>query len=181
VIGDNPLEIWACKLLRRKHFHGVSSASPHAYSLKSRYGKARIFHGRGTRKTHAVLRDLLTLLARPYAPQQVRRIYVVVDNDRLHKAKAVRQWLATQPRFELLWLPTSCPRANPLERAFGDVHDKCPRNHKRKRLRDVVGDVEQHLHANGPWLYKLSRIYQEPEMTAAVERIAAEAQPKRAA
>jgi transposase len=141
----------------------------------------KIFHGRGTRKTHALFRDLLTLLARTYAPQQVRRIYVVVDNDRIHKAKAVRQWLATQPRFELLWLPTSCPRANPLERAFGDVHDKCPRNHKRKRLRDVVGDVEQHLHANGPWLYKLSRIYQEPEMTAAVERIAAEAQPKRAA
>jgi putative transposase len=79
----------------------------------------KIFHGRGTRKTHAVLRDLLTLLARPYAPQQVRRIYVVVDNDRLHKAKAVGQWLATQPRFELLWLPTSCPRANPLARLSG--------------------------------------------------------------
>jgi ABC-type transport system involved in cytochrome bd biosynthesis fused ATPase/permease subunit len=43
VIGDNPLEIWACKLLRRKHFHGVSSASPHAYSLKSRYGKASFY------------------------------------------------------------------------------------------------------------------------------------------
>jgi len=61
------------------------------------------------------------------------------------------------------------------------VHDKCTRNHKRKRLRDVIGDVERHLHANGPWLYKLSRIYQEPEVTAAVERIAAEAQAKRAA
>jgi uncharacterized protein len=31
--------------LRRKHFHGISSASPHAYSLKSRYGKARILFG----------------------------------------------------------------------------------------------------------------------------------------
>jgi hypothetical protein len=28
--------------LRKKHFHGVSSASPHAYSLKSRYGKVSI-------------------------------------------------------------------------------------------------------------------------------------------
>ena len=27
------------QLMREKHFHGVSSASPHAYSLKSRYGK----------------------------------------------------------------------------------------------------------------------------------------------
>lgn len=24
---------------------------------------------------------------------------------------------------------------------FGDVHDKCTRNHKRKRLRDLVQDV----------------------------------------
>src|SRR5215471_9115180 len=33
--------MWAYKLLRTKHFHGVPSASPHAYSLKSRYGKVR--------------------------------------------------------------------------------------------------------------------------------------------
>ena len=141
----------------------------------------KILHCLGSRKTNALFRDLLTLLDRTYAQRQVRRIYVVVDNYRMHKAKAVGQWLATHPRFELLWLPTYCPRANPIERAFGDVHDKCTRNHKRKRLRDVVGDVERHLQANGPWLYKLSRIYQEPEVTAAVERIAAEAQPKRAA
>jgi hypothetical protein len=46
---------------------------------------------------------------------------------------------------------------------------------------DATGDVERPLHANGPWLYKLSRIYQEPEVTAAVERIAAVAQARRAA
>jgi putative transposase len=141
----------------------------------------KILHCLGSRKTNALFRDLLTLLERTYAQRPVSRIYVVVDNYRIHKAHAVGQWLATHPRFELLWLPTYCPRANPIERAFGDVHDKCTRNHKRKRLRDVVDDVERHLQANGPWLYKLSRIYQEPEVTAAVERIAAEAQPKRAA
>src|SRR5215468_8274706 len=31
----------AYKCLRIKHFHGVSSAGPHTYSLKSRYGKVR--------------------------------------------------------------------------------------------------------------------------------------------
>src|SRR2546428_3760187 len=34
-----PSMIRGYNLLRTKHFHGVSSASPHAYSLKSRYGK----------------------------------------------------------------------------------------------------------------------------------------------
>jgi transposase len=81
----------------------------------------------------------------------------------------------------LLWLPTYCPRANPIERAFGDIHDKCTRNHKRKRLRDVVRDVVWHLQENGPWLYKLSHLYDECEVTAMVERIAAEEQQQIAA
>ena len=140
-----------------------------------------IIHCLGPRKNNGLFRDLLTLLDRTDAKRRVRRIYVVVDNYCIHKAKAVEQWLASHPRFTLRWLPTYCPRANPIERAFGDVHDKCTRNHKRKRLRDVVHDVEQHMDHNGPWLYKLSRVYDEPEVTAAVNRIAAEQQTQIAA
>ncbi len=100
---------------------------------------------------------------------------------KIHKAKAVEQWLASHPRFELVYLPTYCPKANPIERAFGDVHDKCTRNHKRKRLRDLVDDVIEHFQVNGPWQYKLSEIYYEPEVTAAVEKMAAEERLKVAA
>ena len=71
-------------------------------------------------------------------------------------------------------MPTYGPRANPIERAFGDVHDLCTRNHKRKRLRDLVADVVRHLHVNGPWQYQLSNIYDDPAVTAAVERMAME-------
>jgi putative transposase len=141
----------------------------------------KILHGLGPRNTNALFRDLLTRLDRPDPERGVRRLSVVGDNYRIHKAKAGNQWLATHPRFALLWLPTYGPRANPIERAFGDVHDKCTRNHKRKRLRDVVGDVERHLHQNGPWLYKLSRVYDAPEVTDAVARLAAEHQAQRAA
>jgi hypothetical protein len=76
----------------------------------------------------------------------------------------------------LLFWPTYCPRANPIERAFGDVHDCCTRNHQHARLGDLVADVETHLQVNGPWLYKLSAIDYEPAVTAAVEKIAAEEQ-----
>ena len=68
-----------------------------------------------------------------------------------------------------------------MARAFGDVPDKCTRNHKRKRLRDLGQEVEQHMHANGPWQYQRSRLSDTPAVTAAVERITAELQPKRAA
>jgi transposase len=140
-----------------------------------------ILHCLGPRKTNALFRDLLTRLDHTYPAPRVTRLYVVVDNYCIHKAKAVEQWLASHPRFTLLWLPTYCPRANPIERAFGDVHDKCTRNHKRKRLRDVIGDVERHLCQNGPWLYKLSRVYEAHEVTTAVERFAAASQEKIAA
>ena len=80
-----------------------------------------------------------------------------------------------------LWLPTSCPQANPIERAYGDVHDCCTRNHRRKRLPELVADGEDHLHQNGPWQYKLSDLYYEPAVTAAVEKIAAEEHAQEAA
>jgi hypothetical protein len=91
------------------------------------------------------------------------------------------QWVARHPRFALLWLPTYCPRAHPLERVFGDVPDQGTRNHKRKRLRDLGQDVERHMAENRPWQYRLSQLYEAPAVTAAVENIAAEKQAKRAA
>ena len=72
-------------------------------------------------------------------------------------------------------------RANPIERAFGDVHDLCTRNHTWKRLPELVADVEDHLHVNGPWQYQLSELYHQPAVTAAVEKLAAEGPTKVAA
>jgi putative transposase len=141
----------------------------------------KVLYRLGPRKNNGLFRELLTLLDTTYPARQIARIYVVADNYCIHKAKAVEQWLARHPRFEVLWLPTYCPRANPIERVFGDVHDKCTRNHKRKRLRDLVQDVEWHVQENGPWPYKLSHLYDTPEITAAVENIAAEKEPRLAA
>jgi len=125
----------------------------------------------GPRKTNQLFRNLLDTLELRYPARRYDRISVVVDNYRIHKAQAVQRWLATHPRFELLWLPTYCPRANPIERVFGDTHDKVTRNHKRKRLRDLVADVGRHLDRNGPWLYHLSRIYQDPEITTLLKKL----------
>ena len=134
----------------------------------------KLLHCVWFRKINGLFIDLLKVIDETYSTAQYTKIFVVVDNYKIHKAKAVAQWLLKHPRMELVFLPTYCPRANPIERAFGDVHDKCTRNHKRKRLRDLVGDVIEHLRVNGPWQYKLSAIYYEPEVTAAIEKMAAE-------
>jgi len=89
--------------------------------------------GLGPRQNPGVLRDRLTWLDQTYPAPRGTRLYGVVDNDCIHKAKAVDQGLASHPRLTVRWFPTHCPRANPIARVFGDVHDTCTRNHKRKR------------------------------------------------
>jgi transposase len=125
------------------------------------------------RKTTGLFLDLLATLDRAYPARAFARLSVVVDNSKIHYAGEVEKWLAAHPRFQLLYLPTYCPQANPIERAFGDVHDKCTRNHTRKRIWTLVGDVEQHLAVNGPWPYALSELYYTPEVTVAVEALRA--------
>jgi transposase len=121
------------------------------------------------RKPTGLFLDLLQTLDRTYPARTFFHLQVVVDNAKIHQAAAVAKWLAAHPRFELLYLPTYCPQANPIERAFGDVHDKCTRNHTRKRIWHLVQDVKRHLQVNGPWRYALSELYYTPEVTAAVQ------------
>lgn len=125
------------------------------------------------RKDRWLFIDLLKLIDKRCPARQFTRIYVVCDNYRIHTAHAVTVWLAAHPRFELVFLPAYCPQANPIERAFGDVHDKCTRNHKRTDIAQLVGDVVWHLKANDPWRYKLSKIYYTPEVDQAVADLAA--------
>jgi transposase len=125
------------------------------------------------RKQTGLFLGLLETLDRIYPAPRFSHLTVVADNAKIHHAHKVEQWLAAHPRFTLLYLPTYCPRASPIERAFGDVHDKCTRNHTRKRMWHLVQDVKQHLLGNGPWPYALSALYYTPEVTAAVEALQA--------
>jgi transposase len=135
----------------------------------------KMLHVVGERKNRWLFIELLKALDRACPAVKFRKIYVVVDNYRIHTAKAVVEWVAAHPRYELVFLPSYCPRANPIERAFGDVHDKCTRNHQRTGLAEVVADVVWHLKRNGPWRYRLSEMYYAPEVDAAIaELLAAE-------
>ena len=73
----------------------------------------------GPRKNNVLFRKLPDHLRQTFR-KRYRRIYVVCDNYKIHKAKAVDRWLEEHSHFELVWLPSYCPRANPIERVFGD-------------------------------------------------------------
>jgi transposase len=129
----------------------------------------RITHWVWYRKQTGLFLELLDTLDRAPPAPFFPHLPVVVDHAKIHKAAKVQQWLAAHPRFTVLYLPTYCPDATPLERACGAVHDQCPRTHTRKRLWSLVQDVQQHLQVNGPWRYALSELYYTPEVTAAVD------------
>ena len=80
-----------------------------------------------------------------------------------------------QRRVALVFLPPYCPKANPIERLFGDTHDKVRRNHTRKQIWRLVEDVKRHLAENGPWPYRLSEIYFTAAVTAAVRSLRTQA------
>ena len=131
----------------------------------------QVHHRVWASKTNGLFRDLLDSLVAAYPVRRFDRISVVVDNYKIHKARAVQQWLVAHPQVKLVFLPTYCPRANPMERIFGDVHDHVTRNHKRKRLRDLVSDVTRFLGQQGPWRYRRSEIYDTPEITATLHKL----------
>jgi hypothetical protein len=71
----------------------------------------------GERKAAALFLERLKVLDAAYPAASYQRLNVV-DNFRIHKAKAVVVWLSLHPRIELLFLPTYCLKANPIERMF---------------------------------------------------------------
>lgn len=93
-------------------------------------------------KDNALFRSVLTQLAPADAPKPARKIYVVVDNDRIHFAKPVRTWLqAHKDEVELVCLPSSAPKLNPVERFWKQVRRQVTHNHffqSMERLMDAV-------------------------------------------
>jgi transposase len=133
------------------------------------------------RKNSALFLDLLEAIDSAHPSDSFEHISVVLDNYGIHKAKAVECWLKKHPRFELLFLPAYCPKANPIERLFGDIHDHCTRNHKRRCLDELLQDVLDFIHQHRSWPYRLSSIYHEPEVSSALASLPPESPPKEAA
>ena len=73
-----------------------------------------------------------------------KRIYVILDNARYHKAILVKQWLE-QPdcRIHPIWLPSYAPHLNPIERLWGVMHKKVTHNRFYKTYREFAEKILQ--------------------------------------
>lgn len=82
--------------------------------------------------------EFLALLARIDAdlPESVTRVYLIVDNVRMHTGKQVLAWLAQHPRFAFVHPPVHCSWMNQIEQWFSIL--------VRKRLR--IADFQSKTH-----------------------------------
>jgi transposase len=83
--------------------------------------------------------EFLALLSRIDSdlPASVTRVYLIVDNVRMHTGKQVLAWLTAHPRFELVHPPVHCSWMNQIEQWFSIL--------VRKRLRIADFDSKAHL------------------------------------
>jgi putative transposase len=102
----------------------------------------KLYWATSEHKDNALFRSVLTQLAPADAPKPTRKIYVVVDNYRIHFAKPVQAWLlAHQDEVELVCLPTYSPKLNPVERFWKQLRRQVTHNHffqTMERLMDAV-------------------------------------------
>jgi transposase len=130
----------------------------------------RLLHRTGPKKNRFLFLNLLRVLDRVYAGAGFRRVYVVADNDSIHTAGDVRRWLAGHPRLVLLWLPRYCPKANPIERIFGALHDQITRNHRHRTRPPLLAEVPRYLRRRAHH-GQLPSIYREPIVKSALRQL----------
>ncbi len=89
----------------------------------------KLYWATSDHKDNALFRAVLTQLFEPTASPQARKIYIVIDNYRIHFAKPVLAFLqAHQDRMELVCLPTYSPKLNPGERFWKHLRRKVTHN-----------------------------------------------------
>jgi transposase len=112
----------------------------------------------GERKTSTLFLVLLWHLLKEVYPT-AKRIYVILDNYRIHSSRQVELALAnTEGRIQLCFLPPYCPDHNRIERVWRDLHENVTRNHRCRTIGKLMGEVRRYLRRKDK---HLQRLYQE--------------------
>ena len=98
-----------------------------------------------TNKNNVGFRHLLNQVAASHE-KDPRRVVVVVDNFRIHQAKAVKAWLKShRTRLRLYFLPTYSPRLNPIERVWRHFRRNVTDNYFFRTMARLMAAVESFI------------------------------------
>lgn len=89
---------------------------------------------------------LLEFLARLLREAQGRKVFLILDNLRVHKSEAVQRWLGERtPRLELFYLPTYSPELNPDEYLNGDLKQALRKRPPPENGKQLVSKVRSEM------------------------------------
>jgi len=76
-----------------------------------------------------------------------RRLYVILDNLRVHHSKLVKQWVEeNKDKIKLFFLPSYSPELNPDEYLNCDLKQGMSMKKSPKNKENLQGNVEEHMH-----------------------------------
>ena len=105
------------------------------------------------RRNNVGIRRLLAAIARHYelAHHPQRRVILVLDNDKAHKAKVVERLCAKHHhQIQIEWLPPYTPELNPQEDIWQHMRRRVTHNYyfqNMKNLKQAVHDFHTELEA----------------------------------
>ena len=98
----------------------------------------------GSKKNSDLFLRMLESLITRYA--DAKRIYVILDNYRIHSSRIVQAALSHRlKKISLVFLPPYCPNENKIERVWKDLHDEVTRNHPHATMDDLMKAVHRYL------------------------------------
>lgn len=93
--------------------------------------------------------EFFTLILNSY--RNAPKVIIILDNAKYFKAKIVNEWLAKNPKLEIVFLPAYCPNLNLIERLWRFVKDKLVKNiyHKkyitfRAKAFQLLNSISEH-------------------------------------
>jgi hypothetical protein len=94
-----------------------------------------------------------------------RKVFFIVDNLRVHRAKRVAAWLqANRHRTELFYLPPYAPEHNPDEFMHNDLKQTMARRRIPKDKAGLKSFLHSHMHRLQKMPAKVRAFFQAPEV-----------------
>jgi transposase len=94
-----------------------------------------------------------------------RKIFLIVDNLRVHRAKLVRAWVrANRERIRLVYLPPDAPEHNPDEFMHNDLKQTMARRCMPKDKAALKAFLRSHMHRLQKRPAKVRAFFQAPEV-----------------
>ncbi len=91
----------------------------------------------------------LKTLKRTY--RRAKSITLILDNYIIHKSKKAQRWLASNPKFIVLFQPVYSPWVNRIERLWHALHETITRNHQYRTLDELLHRVRYFLDNAAPF------------------------------